>query len=157
MPAKARKAGDKAARRKGYRYLPDVATADVCFEATGKTLEELFTNAGLATEEVMVDLKTVKPRMTKDIAVKGKDLDKLLYEFLEELVFLKDKDLLLFNAFKLTIKEAKDGWRLTGTMHGETIDQKRHKLMCDVKAVTLHMFKVEQTGSGWKARVVLDI
>ncbi len=157
MPAKARKATDKAARSKGYRYLPDVAIADVCFEATGKTVEDMFANAGLATEEVMVDLKTLKPRMTKTIAVESKDLDKLLYEFLEELVFLKDKDLLLFKEFKLTIRKTRERYRLTGTMHGETIDQKRHKLMCDVKAVTLHMFKVEQTSSGWKARVVLDI
>lgn len=155
MPDKRGKETVKA--RKGYHYLPDVATADVCFEATGKTLEELFTNAALATEEVMVDLKTVKQKLKSTITIAQKEIDKLLYDFLEELVFLKDKDLLLFNKFALKIKKTDNGYELQGTMHGETINQKHHKLMCDVKAVTLHMFKVEQTPAGWLARVVLDI
>jgi SHS2 domain-containing protein len=141
----------------GYRFLPDVATADVCFEAEGKDLDELFASAALATEEVMVDLKTVKPAVSREIRLENKDIGNLLYDLLEELVFLKDKDLLLFSRFKLQVKEAKGRHVLTGTMHGEPIDKERHKLMCDVKAVTLHMFTVERTAKGWKARVVLDI
>ncbi len=144
------------APQKGYVYLPDVATADVCFEARGKTLEEMFVNAGLATEEVMVDLPTVKQTVKKVIKKEEKDIDRLLYEFLEELVFLKDKDLLLFSKFVLKITKG-EKYTLTGTMHGQTIDQKKHRLQCDVKAVTLHMFNVEKTPSGWYARVVLDI
>jgi SHS2 domain-containing protein len=142
---------------KGYTFLPDVATADVCFEATGRTLAELLANAGLATEEVMVDLATVKPKVTRKIRLANAEVDKLLFDFLEELIYTKDKDLLLFSRFGLKIEEKGGKHVLTGTMRGETIDTKRHRLMTDVKAVTLHMFKVERAASGWKARVVLDI
>ena len=30
-------------------------------------------------------------------------------------------------------------------------------MIVDVKAVTLHMFKVEQTPRGWEALIILDI
>ena len=142
---------------RGYQYLPDIATADVAFEAYGKTVEEMFTHAGLATEEVMVDLNTIKPVTKHKIELKNKDIGKLLYDFLEELVFLKDKDLLLFNKFELKITHTQKEYHLQGNMYGEVINQKQHTLMCDVKAITLHMFNVEQTTTGWKARVVLDI
>ena len=37
------------------------------------------------------------------------------------------------------------------------IDAGRHELIVDVKAVTLHRFKVEQTPRGWETLVILDI
>ena len=42
-----------------YRFLDDVATADLAFEAYGKDLPSLFTNAALATADAMANLKTV--------------------------------------------------------------------------------------------------
>ncbi|MBI4150432.1 archease, partial [Candidatus Woesearchaeota archaeon] len=119
MPAKGQKG--KGDTQKGYRYLPDVATADVCFEATGKTLEELFTNAGLATEEVMVDLQTIKPSIKQNLTIEQPKIDNLLYEFLEELIFLKDRDLLLCNKFKLKITKRLEKYKLTGILCGEHI------------------------------------
>ena len=45
-----------------YRYLEDIATADVAFEAWGDTLEEMFVAAADATMNVMVsDLDTIAP------------------------------------------------------------------------------------------------
>ena len=38
-----------------YRYLPEIAIVDVAFEATGKTLGELFAAAGDATVNTMID------------------------------------------------------------------------------------------------------
>ena len=43
-----------------YRYLEDIATADVAFEARGKDLAELFMAAAEATMNVMVaDLDSI--------------------------------------------------------------------------------------------------
>src|SRR3989338_11545726 len=97
---------------KGYEFLPDIATADVAFLAYGKTLSEVFMNCGLATEEVMVDLRTVKNTAEKKIILENKYVDKLLFEFLEELIFLKDAEQVLFNAFSITI-EKKEVYTLT--------------------------------------------
>jgi SHS2 domain-containing protein len=45
---------------------------------------------------------------------------------------------------------------LTAAAWGETIDPSRHELLVDVKAVTLHRFRVEKASRGWEATVILD-
>ena len=40
---------------------------------------------------------------------------------------------------------------------GEKIDMKKHEMLVDVKAVTMHMFEVKKEKNIWKARVVLDV
>ena len=140
-----------------YKYLEDVSIADVAFEATGKTLEEMFESAGLAVTNVMVkDMKAVKPKVRKTIKIKGKDVEKLLFNFLQEFVYWKDKDLLLFSKIIVKVKEEKDGYSLSAQVSGEKIDNKKHEMLVDVKAVTWHLFKVEKAKL-WKCRVVLDI
>jgi SHS2 domain-containing protein len=40
---------------------------------------------------------------------------------------------------------------------GEILDPERHHPRVDVKAVTLHHFRLERTDRGWRASVILDI
>ena len=42
-----------------YKFLEDIAIADIAFEAYGKDLNELFENAALAIFELSADLDTV--------------------------------------------------------------------------------------------------
>ena len=132
-------------------------TADVLFEAKGKTLDGLFEAAALATEETQVDLKTVKPKKTVKITIETSDLEALLFNFLQEIIFYKDAKQLLFSEFKIQIKENNGLYTLKAEMKGEKIDQKKHKLNVDVKAVTLHRFEVKKIKNRWFARVILDI
>lgn len=139
-----------------YRYLEDVAIADAAFEAWGRDLGELFEAAALATFEVMVDLGGVVPRVRKEIELESKELDRLLYDWLSELVYLKDAEAMLFSHFKVRIEM--DGmYRLRAEAVGEEIDQARHRLRADVKAVTYHLFSLGRSEEGYKAMVVLDI
>lgn len=139
-----------------YRYLEDIAIADAAFEAEGRTLEELFRDAAIATFEVMVDTKSVKPSMTKTIELKNESVDGLLVDWLSELVYLKDADAVLFCKFDVIIKK-NDAYELKAKAYGEDINHKKHSLRSDVKAVTYHMFEVKKTGENWSARVILDI
>ena len=45
---------------KKFRFLPDIATADIAFEAYGKDYGELFESVGLALETTMVSLDSLK-------------------------------------------------------------------------------------------------
>ena len=139
-----------------YRYLEDIATADAAFEVVGGTLEELFRDAAIATFEVMVDTKSVEPAITREIELKNEDVDNLLFDWLSELVYLKDADVLVFSKFDVSIKK-NDFYELKATASGETINREKHALRSDVKAVTYHMFEVKKTGENWIARVIIDI
>ena len=141
-----------------YKYLEGITLADVAFEATGKTLAELIESAALAVENTIVkDLKAIAPRTSKKIVLKEPDAEKLVFAFLEELVYLKDAERLLFGKFDIGVKEGKEGYELAAVCKGEKISMKKHELIVDVKAVTMHHYEVKKTPKGWVARVVLDI
>lgn len=138
-----------------YKFIDH--TADVAFKAKGKTLEELFESCALATEQTMVkDLKTIKHKTRKSIKLKAKNPEELLFNFLQELIFLKDAKLLLFSKFKIKIKQEKE-LILNAVVYGEKLNPKKHELLVDVKAVTLHMYKVEKVKNYWHAFIILDV
>ncbi len=149
-----------------FKCIPDIALADTAFEAYGKDLNELFENAALATFTEMVVLKTVTPKIKKTIALTAEKIESLLYDFLSEIIFLKDTGGMVFATVTCRIAESgvclpdgacKEQFTLNAEISGERINPKKHKLGNDVKAVTWHMFEVKQERSRWKARVILDI
>lgn len=141
-----------------YRYLEEIGTADIAFEATGRDLPELFRDAADAMTNVMIDnIEAIQPRETREIELANDQLDMLLFELLQELIFLKDAERLLLRIREAQI-DAKDGnCSLRAIAEGEPIDVERHHQRADVKAVTLHDFRVEREDGRWKARVLLDI
>jgi SHS2 domain-containing protein len=149
-------AGSAAPRR--YRFLEDVAIADVAFEAWGATLEELFVAAADATTNTMAEnLQAIEDRQRRALRLEEESADLLLYRLLEELVYFKDAEGLLLRVPEVRIHRQDGTLVLEAEARGEPLDQRRHRLQADVKAVTLHRLRVEQTASGWEASVVLDI
>ncbi|MAG47487.1 hypothetical protein CL617_02680 [archaeon] len=137
-----------------YKFIEH--TADVAFEIKDKTLDELFESAALATEQTMIkDLKTIKTTTTKKIKLKADDLEELLFNFLQELIFLKDAKLLLFSKFKIKIDQ--DNNSLTAELKGEKLNPKKHELLVDVKAITYHKFKLEKVKNSWESFIILDV
>ncbi len=141
-----------------YRFIEEMATADVAFEAWGNTPGVLFTAAADATMNVMVaDLDTVERIESRDIEVEADALDMLLFAFLQELIFYKDAEILLLRVEEVNIDEKDGVYSARSKAYGEKIDPLKHDLIVDVKAVTLHKFKVERTERGWETLVILDI
>jgi len=130
-----------------YKYLEH--TADIKFQAFGKSLEEAFSNSAYAMINIICE-KKVRERITKRIKVKGIDKKSLLYRFLEEILFLLNtKNFLLSKVKKIKIK----GNELTAVLTGDNL--KNYKLGLDVKAVTYNdMFIKEKP---FLIQVVLDI
>ena len=138
---------------KKYKVLEDVAIADIAFEIYGKDLNELFENSALAIFEESADLSKVEEKEKKTIKLNADNIENLLYDFLSEILFLKDKDSFLFKKSNVKIEKHS----LKAELSGEEIDRKKHELRNDIKAITLHMFKVEKTKDGYKAVVVVDV
>ena len=140
---------------KGYRVIEGIAMADLAFEAVGETPGEMFEHSALAVESAMVDLKTVKQVISKDITLEKESIEDLLHEFLSEFVYLKDAEQLLFSDVKVSITK-ETVWILHAKATGDKINDKM-KLGTDVKAITLHEFSVKENKLGWTARFVVDV
>jgi SHS2 domain-containing protein len=141
-----------------YRFVEGVSIADIAFEAQGKTLEELFISAAQALTNTQVeDLAAIKPKLEMEFTLVAKDEEFLLHSFLQELIFLKDAELLLFKEYDLKVDITSTGYSLHAKAKGDKIDPQMHSLLVDAKAISWHMFKIEKTANGWKAFVIVDV
>lgn len=139
-----------------YKFLEDIAIADIAYDAYGKDLKELFENAALAILDMSADINTIDAKEKIEFEIKNKKLDNLLYDFLSEILFLKDSKYMVFKRVRVEIKEGKLN-HLKAFLEGETINNEKHKLDNDIKAITMHMFELKKEKNNWKARIVVDI
>jgi G3E family GTPase/SHS2 domain-containing protein len=150
------KAAEQTARP--YEFLPDVALADIAFRARGKDLPAVFIAAADAAMNAMIDnLDAIEPKETRQFVLENDALDLLLFNFLNEVIYHKDCGQLLLRVREVRIDEGQGRWTLTAQACGEKLDPDRHQQRVDVKAVTLHQFRLEPTAAGWEAMVILDI
>jgi SHS2 domain-containing protein len=141
-----------------FHYRDDLTTADIAFQAYGDTIEELFSSAWQAMLKVMVtDIKNIKKSITRNITLEGSSLQMLLLAFLQESLFYKDAQQLFLDIENIVVTRHGHYYKLEATLKGETIRKTKHRLGCDVKAVTLHKYNLAQTERGWQATVVLDV
>lgn len=125
-------------------------TADIKFQAFGLTKEEMFENAGLAMFNSMSE-DSVKAKIKKKISVEGKDNESLMYNFLEELLFLFDTEHFFVSKIKIKIKDNK----LTADITGDLVEN--YDIKIDIKAITYNEMFVKQEGNKWLCQVVLDV
>ncbi len=139
-----------------YKYRDDIAHADIAFEVVADKLDEVFSETAKAMFNVMVDLNDVEEKVKKQIKLENTDLERLFFDWLSELVYIKDTEYMLFKKFDVKISQTK-GYKLIASIYGEKVDRKKHKLKVDVKAVTMHKFSLKKKDNKWNALVVLDI
>ena len=129
-------------------------TADLGLRVRAPDLDTLFAEAAEALFAVVVeDPSSVVPATKIDVNLTADDRELLLYDWLKGLLYHFDAEHLLFSRFEVKVRP--DG--LTGSAWGEKLDRDRHELNHEVKAITYHGLKVEQTPDGWLAEVIVDI
>ena len=97
-----------------YRFLEDIATADIAFEAWGNTLEEMFTAAAEATMNVMIEsLDSIARRELREFHLENAALDMLLFDFLQELIFFKDSERLLLRVREIRLEEGSEASKIS--------------------------------------------
>jgi SHS2 domain-containing protein len=128
--------------------------ADIGFEASGSTREEVFANAARALFHLILDPDTIEPRTEVAVQVEGADPASLLINWLAELLYLNDAEGWLFSDFEV---ERLDDRSLTARARGEKFDRTRHRVKLQVKAITYHQLQLVKTAEGWQARVFVDI
>ena len=141
-----------------FRFLEEESFADSAFEAFGSSLSELFENCALAAFSEMADLSKVKKKIEKKVKIEAETAEELLFDWLAELVFLKDAEGEIFSEFKAVVKEKSGKFFLAASCSGQKISEiSAENLRNDVKAVTKHYFELRKEKGRFPAKIVLDI
>ena len=139
-----------------YEILEEMALADCAMQIEGADPGDLFETAARALTELMVDPETIGTAVTRTITLTAPGLDLLLYDWLSELIYRKDRDREVFPETRVRVTGT-GPCRLEAEVRGDVIDRGRTGLRADAKAVTLHQFAVTPVDGGWRARVVIDV
>jgi SHS2 domain-containing protein len=129
-------------------------TADIGIIVHGENLKALFENAGEAFFHLITDLRKVRRRIEKRIEIGGESLDRLMVDWLSELLYLHDVENLLFKGFKVEAV-GEDG--LKAIVKGEPFEEGVHVIKTGVKAVTYHWIEVRQEKGRWRAQIIFDL
>jgi len=148
-------------------------TADAGFVAYGESLEALFTHAAEGMFAIIFgqEPQLPCPDKTDTFALSAVDIESLLVDFLSELLWRFDTDLLVPSAIKLSIRVPE---RLTrepapggGSERGRPTLEARvgfagckrlaQKPVTDVKAVTMHNLAIVRESGVFSVKVILDI
>jgi len=136
--------------QKKFKFLEH--TADVKFQAFGNKIEKVFENSSLALKETICGKIKIKENKERIIKVKGKDFESLLYNFLEEIIFLLDAENFIISQIdKIEI----NNFKLKAIIFGDKASD--YKFTNEVKAVTYNDMFVKQKGKKWTSQVVLDV
>jgi SHS2 domain-containing protein len=128
-------------------------TADIGLIIHGDSLKELFVNAAAGMFSLITDTDKIKPAVKREVELSAGDMESLLVDWLNELLYLLDIDHLVFGRFEISGLADNS---IKAVCYGEKINGK-HEIKREVKAATYHMLNLTKEGTGYKARVIFDI
>jgi SHS2 domain-containing protein len=136
-------------------YLRIDTTADVGLSACGSSITELFANMAKGLFSLITPLPRIRKKVCHRVEAQASTHEDLLVVWLNELIFVRETEDILFRYFNITSLEKN---RLESVCLGELIDPNRHVLKMEIKAATYHRTSIWQDSRGlWHARVILDV
>ncbi len=143
-------------------------TGDIGVRATSPTLDGLFRDFAAAFTDAVTDPARVERRRSVSLALSASDLELLLVDWLNELLYRFDAEQFLTAAVEVHVDEGDPGrgrsdavaaraFSLQATLTGEPFDARRHGVKVLVKAITYHALEVRHDAGGWQGTVVFDI
>jgi SHS2 domain-containing protein len=127
-------------------------TADIQYKVRADSLEKLFIESAEVMQESFMTGK-VKKKIKKNIEVQGKDFENLLYNFLEELLFLFDAEHFLFSEIKMSFDETSK--TIIATLKGDIAEG--YEIHSHIKAITYNEMYVKKKRGKWECLVTLDV
>lgn len=126
-------------------------TGDIKFKAYGKNLDEMFENCVLALSSAFSRSLKIKSSKKKEISVSGKDYESLLYNLIDEIIYLFDAENFVVSKAKIKLKE----FKINATLFGD--DAFKYQSLDAIKAPTYAEMYVKQKGKEWECQTVLDV
>lgn len=121
-------------------------------QASGPTLSAMFIAAGEALADAVSDRTRVQPETAIEIVCESSDLEFLLADWINTLLYEMNERRFLFSRFEISA----DGIHVRGYAWGEPYDPTRHAEPTLVDGVGFTDLKVLETHSGFAGTFVLD-
>jgi SHS2 domain-containing protein len=126
-------------------------TADKALRVFGVDLKELVISAAQGMTRIMAGgLSEISTEIEKSIDLQAADAESLLVEWLNELAYWAEAEMLVFKNFQISDLSAT---RLRATVVGG----KAAQLEKHIKAATYHNLQIIRTPKGLEATVVFDV
>jgi SHS2 domain-containing protein len=129
-------------------------TADIGIVAYGADIKQVFANAALGLFNLMADLDNLKEGFKKEIELSAEDVEVLLVQWLNELIYISEVEHVIFKRFEII---ELSNTRLKATCFGEKIKAGQHRLKREIKAATYHMLKLTKENGRYQVRIIFDI
>ena len=126
--------------------------ADIGVRGFGATPTQAFEQAALALTAVVTRAE-VKPLTAVAVSCAAPDLELLLVDWLNAVIYEMAVRKMLFGRFAVTIEAN----RLAATMWGEPVDVARHAPACEPKGATYTALRVGEDAGVWSAGCVVDV
>lgn len=128
--------------------------ADVGVRGSGSSLAEAFAGAATAMTSVICDPDRIGDREAVTIECAAPDVELLLVDWLNALIYEMATRRMLFSRFEVGIENQ----RLTATAWGEPIEISRHQPAAEVKGASYCELAVGRQADGqWLAQCVVDV
>ena len=135
----------------GWEHFPH--DADVGVQGWGMTAAQAFEQVAYALTAVITHAE-VKPQLLVRVRCEAPDLELLLVEWLNAIIYEMAVRKMLFGRFAVRI----DDGRLEGTLWGEPVDVERHAPASEPKGATYTALRVAKNSDGiWSAACIVDV
>ncbi len=125
-------------------------TADCAIHVRGTDLASLFVNAARGMMSLIGAKAGEDGTRSYVIHLRSFDAESLLVDWLSELLYLSDRDGVLFDGFEIRRLEPNE---IEAIVTGKPASEPE----MHIKAVTFHNLEIKQTDGGYEATVVFDV
>jgi SHS2 domain-containing protein len=137
-----------------YSYPDGGPTADLLIDATAPTLGEAFAQIAYAMFNIITPLEGIEEKEEFILEADGTDLESLLFNIMDEFLYINDVEFLVPRKIELTVDHEKI--KAVAKCIGERFSQETHETGIAVKAVTYHMMEIKEIPDGWYVKMVFD-
>jgi SHS2 domain-containing protein len=134
-------------------------TADVMIEGVGKSIEEAFESIALALINVMINHNniTAKSKIKDKIQVRTKNIEDVLIDFLNKLIFLKDVKKFVFSDIKVKISQDDEVFVVEFELFGDYYNSGNYDFEVDVKGASYSGLEIKELNGKYVCRCIVDV
>jgi SHS2 domain-containing protein len=129
-------------------------TADIGIVSYGTDIKQVFSNTAFGLFSLITELDNIQENLQRDIEISSQDIESLLVEWLNELLYIFDVDHIVFKRFEFAELNKR---ALKVRCFGDKINPEQQEIKREVKAATYHMLSINRENDGYRAQVIFDI